>query len=285
MNKDNKKKIITLIISIIIILSVYLIASFFFQWFPFNIKKIDIYPSPPQNLSQEDYDYIKNITENLSNVIFRPDCSKGREFGTEGEHYAALNILVPCMSKLGLYNPGFDEIPYIEKIQNLDYPYKERFYNNLNLTDKLDVLAIGLRVSNIESNNVEDIECFIAPTWNNTGKYDDRGVLTRNFSLTNVKLIIQKEFDFDDFLDYAFRECINWPINDSIENFTKKLLEDYYNFSIDKINPDDPLTWPPFIDLIEIHNKKLVIFEVNNGFNPHYNNPIKNNRLLHPIGH
>jgi len=55
-----------------------------------------------------DYQYIRNITENLSNVIFKYPTGmipKGRAFGAWGEHFAAFNILQDEMINLSLYDP------------------------------------------------------------------------------------------------------------------------------------------------------------------------------------
>lgn len=70
----------------------------------------------------------------------------------------------------------------------------------------------------------------------------------------------------------------------SLEKFAEQLLEKYYDFTIEEIDPGDNSTWPSFVDQIEINDdKEFVLFEVNKGFNPDYNDPDKNNRSLHLI--
>lgn len=296
MQDDSRKKITSIVIVIILILSIYFTASFFINWFPFNDDG-KFYPNPLENCTL-DYSFIRNMTESLSNVIFEAydeengEIAKGRAFGTKGEWEAA-NKIKDNMSKLGLYNPGLDP-PYLERIENIPYPYKMIFYDNLGLTDKLEVLSKRLTINDKENNNTFDVECFISPTWNNTGPFDNRNVLTRNFSYSGVKIITRNETDFDGFLDYAYNELsINkffeieyWSLcgSVSLENFTEQLLEEYYDFTIERIDPDNKSTWPSFVDQTEINDdKEFVLLEVNKGFNPDYNDPDENNRSLHPI--
>ena len=56
-----------------------------------------------------DTQYIYNITENLSNVIYKAynnsEIPKGRYFGSKGEQYAAEDIIGPNMSILNLIDP------------------------------------------------------------------------------------------------------------------------------------------------------------------------------------
>jgi len=84
------------------------------------------------NESVLDLQYIYNITEALSNIIFTEynesagEIAKGRYFGTKGEHRAA-EILYENMTKLGLYTtleqikntPRDPELTHI--IEVLDY--------------------------------------------------------------------------------------------------------------------------------------------------------------------
>ena len=64
------------------------------------------------------FTYIKNITEKLSNVIFDAyspgDLRKGRYFGSDGEHYAAINILKDSMEN----DIGLTDVT-LEQIENL----------------------------------------------------------------------------------------------------------------------------------------------------------------------
>ncbi len=296
MQDDSRKKIISIVIVIILILCIYCTAALFSNWFPFNDDK-KFYPSPPENCTL-DYSFIRNMTKSLSNVIFEAydeensEIAKGRAFGTKGEREAA-NKIKDNMGKFGLYNLGLDP-PYLEQIENIHYPYKIIFYDNLNLTDKLEVLSKRLTINDIENNITFDVECFISPTWNNTGPFDNRNVLTRNFSYSGLDVVRRNETDFDDFLDYAYNELsinkffeieyLSLCDSVSLENFTEQLLEEYYDFTIERIDSDNKSTWPSFVDQIEINDdEEFVLFEVNKGFNPDYNDPDENNRSLHLI--
>jgi hypothetical protein len=55
-----------------------------------------------------DHDFIWNITKVLSYVIKEvygeDEIAKGRDFGTDGERYAAKDIIEPAMNNIGLWN-------------------------------------------------------------------------------------------------------------------------------------------------------------------------------------
>lgn len=98
-----------------------------------------------------DYEYIYNITKRLSFIIndttiYPPGTiPKGRFFGTEGEQYAAREILQDEMLSMGLYNPCSGPEPYLERVENLnflDFPEK-LFPPYMNVTSKIDTIAQG----------------------------------------------------------------------------------------------------------------------------------------------
>ncbi len=105
----NNKKVKVLIIIGILILSCIVLTN----------EKSIVEATPPEDI-ELDYQYIYNITENLSNVIFNAyneyngeDIAKGRAFGTKGEKYARDIIIKPEMINLNLYNPSLDP-PYLD---------------------------------------------------------------------------------------------------------------------------------------------------------------------------
>ena len=119
------------------------------------------------------FSYIEEITEELSKVIFNPnvyeegDLKKGRYFGSEGEHYAAFNILQDEMIEMGLYNPCLDsEYPYLEKIENIN---AEPYLNGslTNLIEDLQPFSYGITIYDIENEtNITLTDLHIEPTWN-----------------------------------------------------------------------------------------------------------------------
>jgi len=67
--------------------------------------------SPDEEDVELDYQFIYNITENLSNVIFdayeEGELRKGRAFGSKGELYAA-KYIEDVMNEIGLSNVQLD---------------------------------------------------------------------------------------------------------------------------------------------------------------------------------
>jgi len=107
-----------------------------------------------------DIDYLYNLSENLSNIIFTEydesagEIAKGRAFGTKGEHKAA-EIIFENMSDLGLD-------PKYEKINNTcEQPF---------LITKLDINEIELNCFNKSNNKTIEIDDFYnSGNWNLTG--------------------------------------------------------------------------------------------------------------------
>jgi len=119
--------------------------------------------------SDLDLEYIYNLTENLSNIIFTEynesagEIAKGRAFGSKGEHKAA-EILYGNMTKLGL------DTKY-EKINNT----KEKPF----LTTKIDKKEIGLSIYNKTSHNLHNVTDFY-----NSGRWNFTGI---NYILEDLK--------------------------------------------------------------------------------------------------
>ena len=134
-----------------IFICIMLVLTILIMIEPSNIK-VKANPDNGGDISL-DYQYIYNITNELSEVIFNPDVygqdelEKGRAFGSTGEHYSATDILKPEMINLGLINPGLDP-SYLDEITNLKwYPLKKRAHGKENLTDKIDIIARRLIIN------------------------------------------------------------------------------------------------------------------------------------------
>jgi len=139
-----------------------------------------------------DYDFIYDLTYNLSRVVYIAPLDhgieKGREFGTKGENYTRINIIEPKMIEIF----GVDNVT-TEKLGNIQSTYLQG-----NLTHKLETLSQGLTINQGgESDDLVDF--FISPRWNHTfrenyrvfdeNKYNyDETLLTNNFSYEGLKI-------------------------------------------------------------------------------------------------
>ena len=129
-----------------------------------------------------DLQYIYNITENLSYIVFTEynesagELAKGRYFGTKGEHKAA-EILFENMTKLGLYTIK-------EQIQNIEKIGRPGLSK---LTHKIEILDYGLKI-----NNETVIDFHIAPS--TKGPRGNPNQLDYNFSYNGLKVILKPKF-------------------------------------------------------------------------------------------
>ena len=137
-----------------------------------NNKKISQFILSDSN--ELDLNYIYQLTENLSNIVFTEyneelgEIAKGRAFGTKGEHKAA-EILFENMSELGLKTE-------LEPVNNrLNLPA---------VASKIEVLEYGLSLKNGES--CETVDCF--PAYSIIGLRSNPFNLNCNFSYTNLKI-------------------------------------------------------------------------------------------------
>lgn len=118
-----------------------------------------------------DLQYIYNITENLSNIIFTEydeengEIAKGRAYGTKGEHRAA-EILYENMTKLGLYT-------YKEQVRDTNK------YSNL--THEIEIVDFYVKI------NGKKAESYIAPVWFETS--ENNNSLNYTYNYTNLKVI------------------------------------------------------------------------------------------------
>jgi len=160
-----------------------------------------------------DIQFIYNITENLSNIIFNVydenngEIPKGRAFGTKGEHYAA-EIIYENMTLLGLNTT-------LEKLG------KRPGNSNDDLISKLEILDYEAKINN------KLIDCYIASSWK--GPRDTPQQLDYNFSYKELKIRNVPKFP-----------CI----------FNKKLAKETEDFVfIDKDQCNDPNGTLPIVDL------------------------------------
>jgi len=183
----------------IIVLSIYFVTAPAYKGFPFNREMF--FPAPPGS-GKLDYHFIKNLTENLSNVVFK--YPKGRAFGTEGEHYAAENIIFPNMTLLKLH-------PINETIRSI--PGRQ-------LTRKIEVLEKEFKV------NGKKVDCYIAPNWT---KFGERDGLVKNISFSINKVKPLPSIDFDKILKNITVNFTN--INLIYEELLEKLWQYFNNLS------------------------------------------------------
>lgn len=113
-----------------------------------------------------DFQYIWNIADNLSKVIFNYPSNlipKGRAFGSWGEQHVALNIIQDEMSAIGLDNPGLSP-QYIEQLENIDSLYDDNSLDSL--ITKIDINSQGIIFRNTSSqNNYTLVDFHIRPRW------------------------------------------------------------------------------------------------------------------------
>jgi len=181
--------------------------------------------TPP--IYEIDNDYIYNITEILSKIIFNSygdgELAKGRYFGSKGEHDAATKI-ADKMADLGLYDPTSNsELSYKEQIESIPYtilknnipfrfrkwlecliPEKGKLPNFLNITD------IDLVINKSVSGDYDkfSVECYISPRWDELKDNKWRPILS---------FFLNKELNFT---DLKVIKTDNYTCNDSFLSLT-----------------------------------------------------------------
>lgn len=232
--------------------------------------------------SEEDYyldtNYIYNITYNLSKIINtlyeEGEIAKGRAYGSEGEQYAAREIIKPQMINLGLDNVTLEPITNIT-----DEPANKVIKwtgDSGNLTTHIDVHAMGLTFNH--SGNKTPVDCFIT-------SIDDQNINRTNHTFYDQKIIKSENYTCtDDFLQNVtitigpfekvklpfIRELL--PEIDQWQDFkydlfseklTKNMeeeFENYYNFTFEDLNASVPSTYPSFLTPIENVSNGFVFF-------------------------
>jgi len=217
--------------------------------------------------------YIHFIAQNLSQIVFTN--SKGRAFGTPGEHLAR-SYIKNWMNLIGLSNVHLENITGTTQ------------HHELNTT--VDIISEGIK---IDDQRLTDF--YISPIANYTG------LSVHHFSWDNLEVRIPLQFPWFDRLcnKLSFiNDLLAGESNDSIHNFTtyfefcKKKFEKEYNFSFDTFNASDPETYPTFIQgtLPDTSGWSPFLFiEEDRNFNPNFRipwrfkflNPLDNNVIIH----
>ena len=274
--KSIKKRIIVIILTLILCSTSTIIIPY---------KTTVVSASETEGVSL-DNDLIRRITENMSNVIYDAyddnDLRKGRAFGSKGEHYAA-DYLYNEMVNIGLSNVQKDKIEDVPGSDDLIQAIRD---GDGNLTTKLDVIELGGTLNN--SGYVSSVDCYISPRWNdsiNNASYD-KNLLTHNFTYNNLKIIQAEDYTCNDsFLKNVYidlppiRPLIpeNLPFFNNIQdykilrNLTKEMedeFEEYYDFTFDAIDPDNPNTFPSFLSSIDNVSGGFVFIEEYPKFHP-----------------
>ena len=165
-----------------------------------------------------DMSFIYSTTVDLSKIIY--DYPKGRAFGTDGEFYAANNIIKHQMNKMGLYNVTMD-------------PIVEGFNKKLEINEK------GLIINGAEY--IED--CFITPQWNNSLLWSFIDPPTKNFNYENLEIRKKPSVDW---IIVVILSCIDeilikysdGTIHDlvSLVEYLLEKIENHYGFLWDDLN-------------------------------------------------
>ena len=139
------------------------------------------YPGLKQHTTTSllDTNYIYNLTENLSKIIWTEynysngEIQRGRAFGTPGEWKAA-EIIAENMTKLGLWTRK-------EPIANIEDTLPH-------VASKLEVLDYQVTLINRKTNTQNIIsECYIAPTWKGPRNNPDK--INHHFIHNNLDII------------------------------------------------------------------------------------------------
>lgn len=172
-----------------------------------------------------DLQFIYNITENLSNIIFTEynksagELARGRAFGTKGEHKAA-EMLLENMSKLGLYTKK-EQIKNINKLLN---PGLSK------LTHQIEMLDYGLKI-----NNETIVDFHITPSVK--GPWGDRKNLDYNFSYEGLKVYKKPKRLFSWIVKYYLNKKENFVFIDQDISFNPDLQPPLRRFLSQFINP------------------------------------------------
>jgi len=191
MQKKIGKKIYTLLI-LFLFTGIGIIPSLNGDIIKSNYLNIDLHYNIKELIIEQDLldsQYIYNITEALSNIIFTEynesdgELAKGRFFGSKGEWRAA-EILAENMSKLGLYVT-------MERINNTP--------KCPDLTHMIDVLDYGLKINN---KSIKPQEFHIVPS--EMGPRDNPNLLDYNFTYEGLKVKLMPKFVRPWALNYMF---------------------------------------------------------------------------------
>ena len=212
--------------------------------------------------------YIRNITTNLSNMIFQAynnsELHKGREFGSKGEHLAS-TLIYNAFQNLSLN-------PTKEKIET--YPTDQ-------INDKLEVLSRQVKI------NGNEVDSYISPRWNDSFLYRDSSEqlspefdtsqLNTNYSYSGLHILQRPQFSslkifFIEILIDLWRE---WTENISGHNeftFIGYLISRYQedqNFFFSNLTQEQAReTFPWFNNLLDNVTGNYVLFDEDPWNNP-----------------
>jgi hypothetical protein len=185
--------------------------------------------------------YIHFITQNLSDIVYEPGNSRGRSFGTQGEHDAR-DRLVYWMNQIGLYNVHTEEIT--GTAQHLD------------LNKTLEIVSLGIKINGTQT--ITDF--YISPRWNRSVFFPNynKNILTCNFSESDPLPVYRKpDFScFDDMFtesDFLMKLLENITLQfvynlPTFMEFCKNYAEKKFNFTYENYNESDAGTHPSFFN-------------------------------------
>ncbi len=156
-----------------------------------GVNNDSLYQTPNSIINESvlDLQYIYNITENLSNIVFTEydesagEIAKGRAFGTKGEWRAA-EILYENMTELGLFTTK-------EQLKNLP--------SCPTVTHKIEILEYGMAIS--DGTNTEKVDCHITQT--PLGPHGNPFQKNCNFSYKGLKIRREHPKLWEDKEDYV----------------------------------------------------------------------------------
>jgi len=292
-----KKKLFVLIAILMLILNLILIGVI-----KDNIAKADSQSSIPDI----DTDLIYTISAYLSDIINTTydddELAKGREFGTTGEHVAAI-YLANEMKNLNLSDPTSDSNQsYQEKITNIWYRFKYKFNGGEGLTDKITIHEKRLTINDTVNNTTFEVDCYMHPITNGTryGRYNSSKDkkeqienLTYNFTGKGLKIyplpyvMNENDTQYFNFLNETYENVISNfqfddDINISLYEFIEPIFENYYNFTFENIDPNDNSTWPSYIIDRNITEDFVTIQETSN-YNPNEFKQFKVRLILNSV--
>ncbi|DAC72937.1 MAG TPA: hypothetical protein DSN98_02520 [Thermoplasmata archaeon] len=251
--------------------------------------------SDPEDIAF-DYQLVHNVTKflswriNQSYNIERGELAKGRDFGSKGEHAAAI-YLDSMMKNLGLYAPNLDnntKNPYLQQIKDSE----EVFHTNSNkiwknTNDLLEVLDRKLILHNITSNETVDIKDFyISPEMGEAcfpkrnPNYDYNN-LTKDINYPNLLICPTSIYSWS-FLNVFLEDTINEEFidtlienpnltdGDTFDDYVISLFEQYYNFTFEDItdNPENITNLSFYNETLFNHSSNFVFLDELLNFNP-----------------
>lgn len=211
------KKLNSFIISLITIISIFSIPAI-----QNNIKVLASEEDDINNDTAINTSFIREVTLALSEIVILN--SKGRGFGTVGEHLAK-NYTKDWMQDLGLWT----------MVERISSNYSKIFYDTgrwMNLSDDLQVNNQELLILN---NSIETIieDCAIMPRWNwtalerNYSFFINRDRLTTVFEEKNLS-IYPRPYSISDFLNFIISSLkVDMLNNEEIMSGNETALFDY----------------------------------------------------------